>query len=122
MKIAFRMPWPPSTNHMYMRAGRQVILTEAAREYRTRAIYATRAIINRLGGALFPIRQRVHVLIETQPIDHRRYDSDNLRKCALDALTHAGLWEDDHLIWHDELKKRDPKPGDRWIDVTVSTL
>lgn len=47
------------------------------------------------------LRGRLAVEILALPPDRRRRDLDNALKAALDALTHAGVWEDDSQI--DEL-------------------
>ncbi|NBW20709.1 MAG: RusA family crossover junction endodeoxyribonuclease [Caulobacteraceae bacterium] len=40
----------------------------------------------------------VRVVIEAFPPDRRKRDLDNILKSLLDALTHAGVWEDDSQI------------------------
>jgi crossover junction endodeoxyribonuclease RusA len=45
--------------------------------------------------------QPLAVTLRVHAPDRRARDLDNLPKALLDALTHAGLWEDDSLI--DEL-------------------
>ena len=41
---------------------------------------------------------KVKVTIEAYRPDKRRRDLDNLLKAPLDALTHAGVYQDDELI------------------------
>jgi crossover junction endodeoxyribonuclease RusA len=48
-----------------------------------------------------PMGGKVRVLITSHPPDKRRRDLDNILKCLLDSLTHAGVWDDDSQV--DEL-------------------
>ncbi len=41
---------------------------------------------------------RLRVEIEAYPPDRRKRDLDNILKSLLDALTYAGIWEDDSQI------------------------
>lgn len=96
--LILTLPWPPSVNAMWRTptkgplAGR-TLLSEDGRNYRKAVAEAM--LIQRPGrlGA-----QRVAVDIEARLPDRRRRDMDNLAKGPLDALTHAGLWEDDSQI------------------------
>jgi crossover junction endodeoxyribonuclease RusA len=47
------------------------------------------------------LQQPLAVTLRVHAPDRRARDLDNLPKALLDAITHAGLWEDDSLI--DEL-------------------
>lgn len=44
------------------------------------------------------LNKQLKVTITAYRPDNRRRDLDNLLKAVLDALTHAGVYEDDHLI------------------------
>ena len=58
------------------------------------------------------LTKKLRVDIEAFRPDNRRRDLDNLLKSVLDALTHAGVYEDDHLIcdlrihWGEGVKKK----------------
>lgn len=93
--ITLTLPWPPSVNAMWRTptkgplAGR-TMLSEDGRKYRKAVADAMLIQRPRPFGA-----QRVAVDIEARLPDRRRRDMDNLAKGPLDALTHAGLWDDD---------------------------
>jgi crossover junction endodeoxyribonuclease RusA len=92
------LPWPPSMN-TYWRSiiinGRiRVLLSEKGRRYR---INATAAIWHAIGKPE-TIREPCVVDVVVFPPDRRARDLDNLNKGILDALTHAGVIEDDSLI------------------------
>lgn len=90
-------PFPPSVNHYYGngKGGRKYIKA-AGVEYRAAvAEYVTRHKLAAPEG-------RLSVAIDLYPPDRRRRDIDNSCKAALDALTHAGVYQDDCLI--DELR------------------
>lgn len=92
------LPFPPSLN-TYWRSvpGKGVLISEKGRQYRS-AVQAL-AIAQkwqRFGDS------RLSVNIEAWAPDKRRRDLDNMLKAALDALTHAGVWQDDSQI--DELR------------------
>lgn len=92
--ICFDLPWPPSVNHywrtvMIKRAPR-VLISKEGRNYRKE--------VQVIAGASNPITGRLSVCIAASPPDRRKRDLDNLPKAILDALTHAGVWEDDSQI------------------------
>lgn len=91
--IVIVTPFPPSINHYYGngRNGRKFI-KPAGVEYRAAVIaYVQRYKMKAPDG-------RLSVGIQLYPPDKRRRDIDNPTKAALDALTHAGVYQDDCLI------------------------
>ena len=88
------MPFPPSTN-TYWRSvpGKGVLISEKGRQYRS----AVQALAAAQKWPKFG-QSRVKVAIDAWMPDKRRRDLDNLLKATLDALTHAGVWEDDSQI------------------------
>lgn len=94
------LPFPPSVN-TYWRApnkgklkGRHLI-SEAGRRFQSEACAA---IIDQLRRLPKPSSSLCAVEIILYPPDHRRRDIDNYNKALLDALTHAGVWEDDRQV------------------------
>ena len=88
------LPWPPSINHYWrtVMIGRapRVLISKEGRKYReaVRGIAATKR----------PLTGRLSVYIAVFPPDRRKRDLDNLPKAILDALTYAGVWQDDSQI------------------------
>lgn len=94
------LPFPPSVN-TYWRApnkgplaGRHLISSDG-RKYQSAACVA---IIEQLRRLPKPSTELAAVEITLYPPDARRRDIDNYNKALFDALTHAGVWEDDSQI------------------------
>ncbi|MEQ4874062.1 RusA family crossover junction endodeoxyribonuclease [Klebsiella oxytoca] len=107
------LPFPPSVNS-YWRApskgplkGRHLV-SEAGRKFQKAA---RAAIIEQLRAVPKPSTALAEVHIVLYPPDQRRRDIDNYNKALLDALTYAGIWEDDNQVkrmaieWGDVTKK-----------------
>jgi len=96
--IILELPYPPSVNTYWRSpntgklAGRTLI-SQKGRDYR-------QAVANTVLLAQNPKapQGRLDVALAVFPPDRRRRDLDNLPKAILDALTHAGVIEDDSLI------------------------
>lgn len=87
------MPWPPSVNHYWRTVQGRMIISKKGREYRDAVSeLAARESWPKLGA------QRLAVAIEAWVPDRRRRDLDNVLKALLDAMTHAGVWDDDSQI------------------------
>jgi len=94
--LSLTLPFPPSVN-TYWRSvvinGRvRVLISKKGREYR-KAVAAAVAGTKWKGGS-----RRLAVDIHAYMPDNRRRDLDNLLKAALDALSSAGIYEDDSQI------------------------
>lgn len=92
--ITLTLPWPPSVNTYWRRVGARTLISKPGRQFR-------KAVVNDL--ALWPYRRdtitgRIAVEMTCYPPDNRKRDLDNLPKSVLDALTHAGIWQDDGQI------------------------
>ena len=94
------LPWPPTVN-LYWRhkvTGRlaTVYISAEGKAYRQAVndLVMEAAMVQRYLKAVGPVR----VVIEAFPPDRRKRDLDNILKSLLDALTHAGVWEDDSQI------------------------
>ena len=70
-----------------------MLISKKGRDYR-KAV-ADQVLLQR--GAKF-YKGKVRLSIEAYRPDERKRDLDNLLKAPLDALTHAGVYMDDHLI------------------------
>jgi crossover junction endodeoxyribonuclease RusA len=90
----FTLPWPPTGNHAvkHTRYGAHYA-TPQAKAYRY-TIAALIAAQRGAGAAEGPLAVEATFF----PPDARRRDLDNLWKTLADALTAAGLWQDDSQI------------------------
>lgn len=94
------LPFPPSVNRYWRApnkgplAGRHLISAKG-RAYQSDACAA---IIEQLRKLPKPSSAPAAVEIILFPPDARRRDIDNYNKALFDALTHAGIWEDDSQI------------------------
>lgn len=85
------LPYPPSVNSYYGRTRTgQVFIKEKGRDYR-------KFVVNHFNTS-HSLTEKLQVEINLFPPDKRRRDLDNILKCLLDALTHAGVYEDDSQI------------------------
>lgn len=80
------------------------------------------SIIDQFGRDLRPTSHRVRVEIVVHGPDRRARDIDNLTKAALDALTHAQVWEDDSQIDELHVVRGTARPGSGCLDVTIEAL
>lgn len=85
-----RIPFPPSVNHYYQRFRNHVTIGKRGREYRNSVV--------ELLGPMTPRKGRLAVVLVLCPPDRRRRDIDNFQKGLFDALTKAGVWEDDSQV------------------------
>lgn len=111
--------WPPSTNSIW-RYGKRVHLAPAAVCFRD----AVRIVMGEARAKGFMPRESLRgklgvKLVFHQPNKQRR-DLDNLLKATLDALTKAGLWQDDSQIERLDVSHGEPDPqklGSFWLRV-----
>ena len=97
MMVAFDLPWPPALNHYYrsvtIKGQARVLISMEGREYRHRL-----AMVVVLRGRAKPLTGSLRLDLMLHPPDKRRRDIDGPLKALLDALTHAGVWEDDSQV------------------------
>lgn len=88
----FILPWPPSVNTYYTVARGRKILSKKGREFKAAAVAEAR----RQRGSAKPLTGWLTVtMFASPPTVTRKRDGDNYIKATLDALTDAGVWDDD---------------------------
>jgi crossover junction endodeoxyribonuclease RusA len=90
--LILELPLPPTINHYFGRRGTRTFLNKAGKAYRV----LVQDIIAEKQLAMLTGRLQVYVAV--YPANRIRQDIDNRLKSLLDALTHAGVWEDDSQI------------------------
>lgn len=100
-------PYPPSINHYWRTYRGRMIVSAEGRAYRNLIETAKVSIVDAngnvsaslLGAKRFEtLAGRLDVRINLTMPDRRRRDLDNAMKPLLDALQHAGVYEDDSQI------------------------
>jgi crossover junction endodeoxyribonuclease RusA len=92
----FELPHPPSLNSYWLndRSGRRY-LSKKATQYRI----DVNTVLQNIGLKDLKLNDRLFYYCEYYAPDKRKRDIDNFcTKAVLDALTHAGLYEDDSQI------------------------
>ena len=104
MITSLHLPYPPSVNHYWGTSGKQRFIGKKGKEFRQ----AVAEVCLDLQLSTLDSRLSVHVAI--WPPDNRKRDVDNVLKPLLDAMEHAGVYENDsqidelHIIRHHTLK------------------
>lgn len=96
--LVLELPFPPSVNHYWrsVRIGKatRTLISVPGREFRhqvEQTVMAERKALR--------IDSGVAVAVTLHAPDNRRRDLDNFGgKALLDALTHAGVWQDDSQV------------------------
>jgi len=91
--ICFYVDFPPSINNYYSFNRHGIFIKAAGRRYRERCAADVRE-----QNCKVQVSDSLHVTLVLHAPDRRRRDLDNYQKCLLDALTHAGVWEDDSQL------------------------
>lgn len=111
--IVLTLPFPPTANTYYRSIGRgRVIISEKGRAYRKRVVAS---VFEAFDGRPPALCCRLAVCIRVYPPDRKRRDLNNLGKCLLDSLTHAGLWVDDERIDDERWIRCAPCEGGRVV-------
>jgi crossover junction endodeoxyribonuclease RusA len=93
MHYEIYMPFPPSNNNYYVKTQRGIFISQKGRKFR-------QAVAETLAQQMPSVHITDRILVETvyyMP-DRRKRDIANYSKALHDAITVAGLWEDDELI------------------------
>ena len=88
------LPYPPSINHYWRHVGPRTLISREGRTFRTNVC----ALLGGGGPRKPPAGGRIALCMDAFPPDRRRRDLDNIQKPVLDALQHAGVYEDDSQI------------------------
>ena len=91
------LPYPPSINHYWRHFRGRIVISREGRTFREN-VCALLARGNHGGARKPPSGGRIALAMDAFPPDRRRRDLDNLQKPLLDALQHAGEYEDDSQI------------------------
>lgn len=91
-KVKLLLPWPPSINNYYgrIRGTDRQYIKAPGKEFRERVV--------KLYSTDTPLQGNLQTKVIAYKPDRRRRDLDNLMKATYDALTHAGVYEDDQQI------------------------
>ena len=91
--INIDLPWPPSINHYWRHTKNGHYISNEGKTYRQLVLFHGLKYRDK-----FPKDARLSVYIEAYPPDKRKRDLDNVLKSLLDALQHAGIYQDDSQI------------------------
>ncbi|WP_166506515.1 RusA family crossover junction endodeoxyribonuclease [Sodalis glossinidius] len=110
------LPFPPSVNHYWYHAKGRHFIKEKGIQYR-RSVMAEIMLLRlavRFSG-------QIRVRVVANPPDRRKRDLDNLLKAPLDALQHAGVYEDDNQIIDLHIIRGEKVQGGK-LDITLTLL
>lgn len=110
--IHLTLPLPPTVNHYLGQRGHRKFIKPAGIEYRKQvADIVSDAQIRTLEG-------RIRMYVAVYPANRIKQDLDNRLKALQDALTHAGVWEDDSQIDDLHIVRRPVEKGGR-VEVVI---
>lgn len=113
--VKFELPWPPSVNRYYRHVGPRVLISREGRRFRM-------VCVSRLAGKLRKLAGGIRLSGEFHPPDSRRRDLDNVLKCTLDSLVHAGLMEDDSQIKRIDISMEEPVPPEGLVYIELEEV
>ena len=92
--VKLTLPYPPTVNHYWGQLGSKKFLGKKGKQFRDDVVISAYACNAQEG----PLKGRLHVQVYLYPPDKRKRDVDNVLKPLLDALEHAGVYENDSQI------------------------
>ena len=114
--LAIELPFPPSVNTYWRTFRGRMLISAKGREYRESVLAA---VLH--ADARKHFVGRLRLAVSMYPPDRRRRDVDNFLKATLDALTHAGVYEDDSQIDELTIKRGEVREGGA-LEVFVDEL
>jgi crossover junction endodeoxyribonuclease RusA len=93
MHYEIYLPFPPTVNNYYVKTQKGVFISNKGRKFRD---LTAEAVLEQLPDVYITDKCLIEVVLF--PPDKRIRDLGNYDKALLDALTKAGLWEDDNLV------------------------
>ena len=115
--ITLHIPYQPSVNHYWGISGKQRFLGKKGKEFRQAVAEAC------LDLEVKTMEGNVSVFVALWPPDKRTRDIDNTIKPLLDAMEHAGVYENDCQINQLHVVRKDPiKGGACAVVITANTL
>ena len=78
--------------------------------------------VSRLGGVFPKLEGKVKLTGEFYPPDARKRDLDNVLKCMIDSLVHAGLMRDDSQIKHIDVQMMSPVPPEGAVYIKLEEI
>ena len=115
--MTYRLPFPPSLNHMYPTVRGRRVLSSAGQRFKASVV----ALVLAQGRPAKPLAGRLRVEVHVYPPDRRRRDLSNLIKAVEDSLTAAGVWVDDEQVDHLTVVRREVVAGGK-VEVHVESL
>ena len=91
-QIKITLPYPPSVNHYWGQLGSRKFLGKKGKEFREFVIIAV------YNAKQMGLAGRLNMEVYLFPPDKRKRDIDNVLKPLLDAMEHAGCYENDSQI------------------------
>lgn len=114
LTVRLVLPWPPSVNRYWRSVKGRVLIADDGRKYRAAVVAHV------LTSRAVPLGAHpVVVTIDAYYPDRRRRDIDNVLKAPLDALTAAGMWEDDSQVQALSIRKAGIDQGNPRLEITV---
>ena len=106
MQASFSLPFPPSLNTYWRNFRGRTVMSKAGRQFREEVIqFVIDNNIPKFG------ERKLKLTLVLRPRDKRKIDIDNRIKAVLDALEHAGVFDNDFHVDHIEMIRGEPIKG-----------